>query len=168
MNLTQPGSLSPQALERMRRYRKQRLLRCMAEHDVPALLLYDPVNIRYATDARNMQVYSLNHDARYVFLAANGYTVLFDWFDGEVYFQGLFIDEIRIGQSYGFVANGDRDFTTVLTVWAEELADLIHTHCADDLRLGVDRLHPFAAQALVRAKHPGDRWSSSHLSRPRR
>jgi Xaa-Pro aminopeptidase len=142
--------LSDDELQRMRRYRHDRLRHCMENQDVPALLMYDPVNIRYATDARNMQVYSLNHDARYVLMAAGGHTVLFDWFQGEVYFGGLLIDEVRIGQSYGYVANGDADIEASLVAWAAEIADWLHIHSPDDLRLGIDRLSPFAAQALAR------------------
>lgn len=151
-NNLEPGSLSDDALDRMRRYRHRRLCERMAARGLPALLLYDPCNIRYATDARNMQVYSLNHDARYVFIAAAGPTVLFDWYQGEVYFGHLpTIDEVRIGRPYGFVAGGDTDVDAALTQWAEEIADLMRAHCPDDMRLGIDRLSPFAAHALDRA-----------------
>lgn len=147
-NLT-PGSLTDEMLDRIRRYRHNRLCRLMREKGIPALLLYDPVNIRYATDARNMQVYALNHDARYVFITADGHTVLFDWFQGDVYFGDLpCIDEVRIGRPYGFVADGSQNFQQTITLWAGELADLMRAHCPEDLRLGVDRLSPFAAQAL--------------------
>ena len=133
----------------MRRYRQQRLAGVMTQRNLPALLLYDPVNIRYACDARNMQVYSLNHDARYLFISADGYTVLFDWFQGDSYFGGLPIDEVRIGQAYGYVANGDHDFERVLADWAAEIADLLRRHSPDDPRIGIDRLSPFAAAALA-------------------
>ena len=47
-------------VHRMRHYRKDRLLQMMQELDIPTLLIYDPVSIRYATDSRNVQVYALN------------------------------------------------------------------------------------------------------------
>lgn len=145
------GSLPADALARMRNYRHARLVGIMVARDLPALLMYDPVNIRYASDARNMQVYSLNHDARYLFLGADGHTVLFDWFQGDVYFGDLPIDEVRIGSAYGFVANGDQYFDQALAQWAAEIADLLREHSPDDLRIGIDRLSPFAAAALAAA-----------------
>ncbi len=148
--MSEPQRLDTEALARLRRYRHDRLVNTMARRGVPALLLYDPVNIRYATDARNMQVYSLNHDARYLFVGGDGHTVLFDWFQGEVYFGGLPIDEVRIGRGYGFVANDDTHIEEALALWAAEIADLLRAHSPDDLRLGIDRLSPFAAAALAR------------------
>ncbi len=145
------GSLSEEALNRMRRYRQDRLRRAMAKRNLPALLLYDPVNIRYATDARHMQVYALNHDARYLFLALEGPTILFDWVDGDLYFGHLpTIDDVRIGQPYGFVADGDTGFETSLKDFAGEIASLIRQHCDGESLLAIDRLNPFAAQALAR------------------
>lgn len=148
--MTEIPRLSDSALQRMRCYRQDRLCQCMATYDIPALLMYDPINIRYASDARNMQVYSLNHDARYFVMAANGRTALFDWFQGDVYFGGLPIDEVRIGHAYGFVANGDDDFEATLAIWAAEIADWLRDHSPEDLRIGIDRLHPFAAHALAK------------------
>ena len=146
--MTVARELATDAVQRMRQYRRDRLLACMVERQVPCLLIYDPVNIRYACDARNMQVYSLNHDARYFFLAANGHSVLFDWFQGDVYFGGLPIDEVRIGRGYGYVANDYVHYHEALKLWAKEIADLVRNHSPDDLRIGIDRLSPFAAIAL--------------------
>ena len=57
------GETLPDAtVHRMRHYRKDRLLQMMQELDIPTLLIYDPVSIRYATDSRNVQVYALNHE----------------------------------------------------------------------------------------------------------
>ncbi len=144
-----PGSLPPEALERMRHYRHDRLVACMAARNVPSALYTDPVNIRYATDSRNMQVYALNHDVRSVFIAGDGYTVLFDWYVGDVYFGGLPIDEARVGMSYGFLSNGDDHLESATATWASEIASLVRTHSPDDLRLGVDRLIPIAVAALA-------------------
>ena len=43
-------------------------------HDYAACLLYNPLNIRYATGTRNMQVYSLHASERYAFVLAEGLT----------------------------------------------------------------------------------------------
>jgi hypothetical protein len=41
-----------------RGYRKRRIVEQVAAHDCAAILLYDPINIRYALDVSNMQVWT--------------------------------------------------------------------------------------------------------------
>src|SRR6185436_2147076 len=62
----------------LRAYRKRRVCDALARRDLAAIVLFNPINIRYACDARNMQVYGLHNPCRYVFAAADGHTVLFD------------------------------------------------------------------------------------------
>ena len=50
----------------------------MARYAVDACVLFDPVNIRYATDSRNMQIFTSRNPARYLFLPIDGPVVLFD------------------------------------------------------------------------------------------
>ena len=53
----------------VRAYRLARVRAEMLRRDIPALILNDPVNIRYATGARNMQVFSArNTPSRYLIL----------------------------------------------------------------------------------------------------
>ncbi|MEO1194345.1 MAG: Xaa-Pro peptidase family protein [Pseudomonadota bacterium] len=145
------GSLPEEGAERLRRERQEKLRAMIRRFDIPALLLSDPVSIRYACDARNMQVYALNHDARYLFLAAEGPAVLFDWVVKPVYFGHLStLDEVRLCQPYGYVAEGDEPEDRARRLWAAEIADLVRTHCGQDRRLGIDRLSPFASFALAR------------------
>lgn len=144
-------TLPDDALHRIRRYRHDRLVEMMNTHDVPALLLYDPVNVRYATDSRNVQVYALNHDARYCFIGNNGHTVLFDWVIGDTHHAHLdTIDEVHIARPVGFMSDGDDNYDSTLAAWAAEIADLVRRVSPDDLRLGIDRMTPFQAQALAR------------------
>ena len=55
-------------LAAVRRYRLERVRGQMAARDIAACLLFDPVNVRYATGARNMQVYHLRNPSRYLLL----------------------------------------------------------------------------------------------------
>jgi hypothetical protein len=50
--------------------RLARLRAELARRDLAACILLDPVNIRFATGARNMQVFHLRNPARYLFLPA--------------------------------------------------------------------------------------------------
>jgi hypothetical protein len=57
----------------MRRLRKYRLDRVRAElkkNDFAGIVLFDPINIRYATGSRNMAVWTLHNAGRYVFVPA--------------------------------------------------------------------------------------------------
>ena len=52
-------------LAAMRRYRMDRLRRQMKAMNYDGVLLMDPMNIRYATDSTNMQVWVMHNAARY-------------------------------------------------------------------------------------------------------
>lgn len=64
---------------RVERYRLERLRRQMRHHELDAVILFDPINIRYACGSRNMQVYSQRNPARYLYVAAEGPVVLFEF-----------------------------------------------------------------------------------------
>ncbi|MFI5663062.1 aminopeptidase P family N-terminal domain-containing protein [Streptomyces sp. NPDC051684] len=94
-------------LESVRRYRLNRVRAQMAELGVDAVILSDPVNIRYATGARNIQVFSMrNAPSRYLLLTQER-SVLHE-FTGCLHLaEGLAtIDEVRPARTAGFVAAG--------------------------------------------------------------
>src|SRR5882724_11752962 len=59
-------------MERLRAYRMGRLQAELKRRDYGGAILYDPVNIRYATGSRNMAVWTLHNPARYAFVPAEG------------------------------------------------------------------------------------------------
>ena len=145
-------TLPDATVHRMRHYRKDRLLQMMQELDIPTLLIYDPVSIRYATDSRNVQVYALNHECRYLFMAADGTTELFDWVAGHDAYHGHLdtIDAVHVARPVGFMSDGVDNFDTSLREWAEQIDSLIRRTSPDDLRVGIDRLSHFQAVELER------------------
>ncbi|WP_148254143.1 M24 family metallopeptidase [Aidingimonas lacisalsi] len=66
-------------LERVQRYCLARLRAQMTYHGMDAVILFDPVNIRYACGVRNMEVYSRRNPARYLYVAAEGPVVLYEF-----------------------------------------------------------------------------------------
>ncbi|KAL4800345.1 hypothetical protein BDV19DRAFT_384699 [Aspergillus venezuelensis] len=87
-------------LSSVRLYRLSRVRTQMAEHGIDALILSDPVNIRYATGARNMQVYTMRAaPSRYLLLTATR-SILFE-FTGCLHLgQGYeTVDEVRVAKS---------------------------------------------------------------------
>ena len=66
-------------LEALRAYRLQRIRGELAKRDLAAALLWDPLNIRYATDSTNMQLWCAHNSTRACFVAADGPVVMFDY-----------------------------------------------------------------------------------------
>lgn len=120
----------------------------MVQRDIGSLLLVDPVNIRYATDSRNMQIFTSRNPARYLFLPAEGPVVLFE-FAGCAHLARELetIDEIRIARTASYVAAADR-LPEITELWAEETADLIRTYARSNRRVGIERFNAAVAFAL--------------------
>ncbi|MEY9102664.1 Xaa-Pro aminopeptidase [Sinorhizobium fredii] len=134
-------------LDSARRYRLGRLRSKMAEHDCSALLLYDPVNIRYAFDSSNMSIWTMHNAARYALILADGPAILFEFEGAEHLNQGLpGIDEIRPAKSWIFFTAGDL-VETRLSEWADEVSGIVKAQ-GRNRRLAVDKLEPAGAFAL--------------------
>jgi Xaa-Pro dipeptidase len=136
----------------LRKMRLGRLARVRAEmkrQDVGVLILTDPINIRYTTDARNMTNFTMRTPARYLFLPAQGPVILFEFSGGEHLARGLeTIDEVRAGITVSFATNAIYVYDKAKQ-WARELHELITQYCDGAKRIGVERLHFAAAQALT-------------------
>jgi hypothetical protein len=77
------AGLTAPDLDAMRRFRLQRLTGELQRHDYAGILLFDPLNIRYATDTSNMQVWITHNPGRACFVSADGYIVLWEFHNGE-------------------------------------------------------------------------------------
>ncbi len=76
-------------MARMRGYRMARFQAALRRLDYAGAVLFDPVNIRYATGSRNMAVWTLHNPARYAFVPAEGKAVLFDFHNCEHLSNGI-------------------------------------------------------------------------------
>ncbi len=134
-------------LDRARRYRLERLRAKMREWDCGALLLYDPVNIRYAFDSSNMSIWTMHNASRYALILADGPAILFEFEGAEHVNDGLpGIEEIRPAKSWIFFTAGNL-MEPRLKAWAEEVADLIKSN-GGNKRVAVDKLEPAGAFEL--------------------
>ena len=81
----QSGDLSESLLDerRLQGYRLNRLQQELRTGGAGALLTFDPVNTRYATGMRNMQVWSFHSLIRACFIPASGKAVLFEYAGSE-------------------------------------------------------------------------------------
>jgi Xaa-Pro aminopeptidase len=133
----------------VRAFRLGRVRAEMERYGVDVCLLFDPVNIRYASDSRNMQVFSSRNPARYLFVALDGPVILFE-FTGCLHLSAHLetIDEIRPATTASYVAAGD-DIAARETAWAQEMADLIREHCGPEATVGIERVNAGAAMAVA-------------------
>jgi Xaa-Pro aminopeptidase len=137
-------------LEVIRRYRLGRIREQLRRHDYAGIVLADPLNIRYATDSSNMQVWTMHNAVRYCFIATEGPVILFDFMKVAHLSQHLeLIDEIRPAQMWTYVISGDRT-EEIAEKWAAELADLVKLHGGGNRRLAIDRVNPEGLDGLRR------------------
>ncbi len=133
----------------VRQYRQARLRLEMRRQGIDAVILSDPVNIRYATGTRNMQVFSMrNGPARTLVLTA-GRSVLFE-FTGCLHLAAGFetVDEVRPSLTASYVAAGP-DIAARERQWAAAMADLIAEITGGrDTVVGLERINAGAAIAL--------------------
>ncbi|MGR3363487.1 MAG: M24 family metallopeptidase [Maritimibacter harenae] len=138
-------------LRAVRLYRLGRVRAEMARRDIGAVILSDPVNIRYATGTRNMQVFSMrNQAARYLLLTADR-SILFE-FTGCLFLADGFetVDEVRPGKTASFVAAGPH-IAARERAWAAEMGDLIASLVGRGARVGMERMNAGSAIALAEA-----------------
>ena len=133
----------------VRTYRQKRVRDQMLAYGVDAVILSDPVNIRYATGTRNMQVFSQrNAPSRYLLMTQTR-SILFE-FTGCLHLADGFetVDEVRPSRTASFVAAGPH-IAERERAWAEEMADTIRELTGlKDATVGLERLNAGTAIAL--------------------
>src|ERR671933_1103904 len=138
----------PIDLVAVRAYRLRRVREQMAAYGMDACVLGDPVNIRYATGARNMQVFHSRNPARYLFVPQSGPVILHEFTGCAHLAEGLeTIDEIRPAITASYAAAGDT-IATVERAWAKQVAALVREHCGPRASVGTERVNAGAALAL--------------------
>ena len=129
-------------------YRRQRIQAQLAANDTAAILLFDPVYIRYATGSRNMQVWTMHNFCRYCFVANGGPTIMFEQHSARHLCGGLnTIDELRPAIAADYMMVGPR-VKEMAHRWAVEIADLMHTHAGTGGRLAIDRFDVDTCESL--------------------
>jgi len=137
-----------ETLVRARKYRLGRIRQQLLKEDCAAILLYDPINIRYALDATNMQVWTSHNAMRYALIFAEGPAIMFEFKGCHHLCEGYEgIDEVRYSIPWVFMSVGDR-VDEYVKRWSAEIADLMKTHGNGNTRLSADNLEPVGLKAL--------------------
>ena len=135
-------------LRQLRAYRLERVRKQLVEEDLAGIVLFDPVNIRYATGSSNMQVWTLHNPSRYAFVATEGPVILFDYHGAEHLVNNLeSLDEFRGATTWFYFVNGPR-VEEMARRWAAEIADLVRRYGGGNTRLAADRIDPGGVRAL--------------------
>ena len=124
----------------MRAYRLERIRSELRRRDFAGVLLYDPVNIRYATDSTNMQLWVAHNPTRHCFVATEGPVILFDYFSCEhLSDHSGMVDEVRPAVSWIYLYGGELSGRRVRR-WAAEIAGLVREHGGGNRRIAADHL----------------------------
>lgn len=137
-------------LPTMRRYRLDRIRAELRRRGYAGALLYDPINIRYATDSTNMQLWVAHNPTRHCFVATEGPVVLFDYFSCEhLSDHSGVVDEVRPAVSWMYMYGGELTEMKARR-WAAGIADLVREHGGGEARIAVDHLNPEGVAELAR------------------
>jgi Xaa-Pro aminopeptidase len=137
-------------LPAMRKYRLERIRAELKHRDYAGALLYDPINIRYATDSTNMQLWVAHNPTRHCFVAAEGPVVLFDYFSCEhLSDHSGVVDDVRPAVSWMYLYGGELSDRRVER-WAAGITDLVREHGGGNGRIAVDHLDPEGVTELAR------------------
>ena len=135
-------------LRALRAWRLARRRAQLAARDYAGIVLGDPINLRYATDSANMQVWCLHNPVRYAFVATEGPVILFD-FHGCAHLSAhlALVDEVRPARAWYFFNSGDRVMEHA-RLWAGEIAALLRAHGGGNRRLALDKADRDGVAAL--------------------
>ncbi|MHA6908906.1 M24 family metallopeptidase [Ralstonia pseudosolanacearum] len=139
-------------LPEVRAYRLSRVREQLQQNNCSAILLYDPVNIRYATDTSNMQIWTGRNPSRYVMVFADGRIIAWEFHSCEHVWDGLDLDlsvELRSAISWTFF-NAGHEAERRADAWGAEIVDALRMRAPNDCRLAVDRLDPLGAAYLAK------------------
>lgn len=135
-------------LAAMREYRWKRLTQHVVDRGYAGVLMFDPLNIRYATDSTNMQLWNTHNPFRAVLLCADGYMVIWDYKNAPFLssFNPL-VREVRGGASMFYFSAGDK-IDVKADTFANEVRVLLEEHAPGHKKLAVDKIMLHGAHAL--------------------
>jgi Xaa-Pro aminopeptidase len=134
-------------VDQIQEYRLERIKAQLGAADLGGILLYDPINIRYATGSSNMQVWTLHNFARAAFVSASGHIILWDFAHCEHLTQHLpLINEVRTGAGFFYFELGAKE-QDAADCFAKEVQSVMHEHGCGN-RIAVDKIEVSGLRAL--------------------
>jgi Xaa-Pro aminopeptidase len=141
-------SVPPTDLDEVRMYRLARIREQLAIHDYAGVLLLDPLNVRYATDSTNMQIWCTHYETRAALIMTVGPVVLFEYADLPHLSDGLpTIDKVQVMNVFYYFAVGPNGRIRAAQ-FAAQVGDIVGIHGGGNRRLAVDRLSHLGVDAI--------------------
>lgn len=142
------AGLPPPDLGRMRQERWKKLVAGIIARGYGGLLMFDPLNIRYATDTTNMQVWNMHNPFRACLLCADGHMVMWEYKNSPflVTFNPL-VKELRSGATFFYNSTGDRG-AAAAKGFAAQVDEVMREHAGTNRRLAVDKIMVHGLRAL--------------------
>ncbi len=132
----------------MRQYRLARVREQLRATECDGALLYDPLNVRYATDTTNMSLWTMHNAVRYAYVVTDGPVIVFEFSDAEfLSAHSDVVNEIRPATSLHPFYTGNR-IGEVARRWADEIVTLLDERGGGGRRLAVDILELDGIRAL--------------------
>ena len=133
----------------IRQFRLNSVRSIAARHDLAAVLLFDPINIRYANGSRNMQVWTMHNFCRYALILTSGPSIMFEMPTAMHLLEELdTVDIVRPAWSTDYFVTGYRT-PEIVTKWAREIDDLVRMYGGKNRSVAIDRLDVDTALALI-------------------
>lgn len=135
-------------LQDLREYRLERIRGELRKRDYAGIVLWDPLNIRYATDTSNMQLWVTHNACRVCFIPTEGPVVLWDFHGCDHLSEHLpLVDEVRHGAAFFYFESGHR-VTEHATKFAQQIDALLQEHGGGNRRLAVDKMEIAGVRAF--------------------
>ena len=132
----------------IRAYRAERIRRELRLQDREAVLVVDPINLRYATGTRNMQVWTMHNVVRYALVFADGATVLFDLATGRHLSAGLeSVSDVRASIPFDYMLVAG-NAGSMARRWAAQIHETLREHGYAADTLAVDRADTLMVRSL--------------------
>lgn len=129
----------------MRSGRLARLQAAMAERDLEACLIFNEPNIRYATGASTMPIWSLTTFVRCALVPAEGRPILFEH-PNSIHLSRAVAPDVRPMRAWEFIDDAEQQ----AAAWAAETLDAMRELDVRGERLAVDRVGTPGFLALER------------------
>ncbi|MGI9488000.1 MAG: dimethylsulfonioproprionate lyase DddP [Geminicoccaceae bacterium] len=135
-------------LAAMREFRWRRLVQGIRARELGGLLVFDPLNIRYATDSTNMQLWNTHNPFRAVLVLADGYMVIWDYKNGKFLSEfNPLVREQRSGADLFYFDRGDK-IDVAADVFSNEVRILVESYGGNNKRIAVDKIMLHGLRAL--------------------
>ena len=135
-------------LQAMRAFRHARLTQAVVDHGLAGILMFDPLNIRYATDSTNMQLWNTHNPFRACLVCADGHMVLWEYKNAPFLADhNPLVAEVRSGASMFYFSTGDRT-AAAASDFAAQVRDVLASHSPGHTRLAVDKIMIAGLRAL--------------------